>query len=183
MKKNKLSPFDYEMIGSVERLTGNIVKIEEAEEVKLTVTCKEKDEVKQAIKDMLKGRLGKARKPVVEDLSNEQFTVVFQYSQTDYPEMKMVEFTEVDKTAGASYERVPEEVRAIQVTKANFNELAAFTGGGTEMDNEDGTITYSFLNENNVYLDAKEFSFITRDCEGCFRIIEKQDFIRDYKKQ
>lgn len=156
--------------------------IEEYDDI-FTVTLKTdglSEKIVTAIKEAVSGRLGN-RLLKIEDKPG---CVVFDvgYSSEPLP-VEIVRQDVPDISQSDVYCHVLEEVHAVKVERNAFEKLSKFTGGGTMTIPEEpqGHAVYSFVNEQGVFMDIPEGSWLVREASGRYFQCDAATFLRSYE--
>lgn len=189
--KNKLSPWDWEMLKMVESITGKPCEPKnggdhfffEANYEK----HKDKPEYLLALWDAIEGRGGKRIIGMDDDAERNVFIVTVLFSNERYPALIRCDRDETEHPeAGTPYYSIVDdanEILAVQVERGNDAQLLAFIGNGQMLIGED-KIAFQFLNASgSVYADAPEHSYIVYRGPGRFEIIEQEKFEKEYTNE
>lgn len=162
----RITPFDAEAIVMLESLTERNVLTTEFED-KFTIHAsyaKHNDaDYISAMIDAVRGRFGKRFLEAEDDVDNSLIKFSIAYDEHELPTL-VGEYTRTPHLeCGRIYCHQLEEIRALQVTRNNVEELINFVGGG-QMEIEkrpNGNARFSFLN-NGVFVDVPENSYIVQ---------------------
>lgn len=138
------------------------------------------EKIAKAIKEAVSGRLGN-RLLKIEDKPD---CVVFNvgYSSEPLP-VEIVRQDVPDISQSDVYCHVLEEVHAVKVERNAFEKLSKFVGGGTMTIPEEpsGYAVYSFVNEQGVFMDIPEGSWLVREESGRYFQCDEATFLRSYE--
>ena len=83
---------------------------------------------------------------------------------------------------GKKYCRKLGEIRALQVTRDNVDDLLGFVGNGELETPKDEPAVFHFLNAGeSVYNHAPELSYIVYVKDGLFEVVTKEQFESEYE--
>lgn len=185
--KRQLTPYDAELALMVESLFGTPCELKNGGDHYFFEADYEKHKDKPnyllAVWDAIEGRAGKRLLEIRDDADRHAFFVRIKFSETQYPALVgSLESTAPKIAAGDEYCRQLVPVRAIEVTRANVDRLVAFVGGGEMEIPENGPAVFYFRNAcGSVYAHAFESSYIVHVKDGLFKVVEKEEFEREYE--
>lgn len=136
-----------------------------------------------AVWDAICGRAGK-RLISIEDMPDRKTLYVRikfdEDKDRDFITTDMVEQT--DRFAD-TYCKQMGEVKALQVTRANGRRLLEFVGNGTMVIERkpSGKAWFEFLNAESVYCKAMEWDYIVYVSPGRFKVVERQEFEKEFE--
>ena len=189
--KDKLSPWDWEMLKMVESITGKPCEPKnggdhfffEANYEK----HKDKPEYLLALWDAIEGRGGKRIIGMDDDAERNVFIVTVLFSNERYPALIRCDRDETEHPeAGTPYYSIVDdanEIWAVQVERGNAAQLLAFVGNGEmRIDRTPGgKAVFQFKNAGgSVYADAPEHSYVVYRGPGRFEIMDKETFEKEY---
>lgn len=113
--------------------------------------------------------------------------VKIKFSEDEYPSITRLDRdSKENPAAGDLYCKSLDEVRAVQVTRANVGKLLALVGNG-EMEIErcpEGKATFHFRNAGfSVWNHAPEFSYIIYRKPGQFLVMDRAEFEKQYERK
>lgn len=192
MEESRLTPFDAETILMIKSVTGHEPEItEKAELFEMKMFVDDKDEyiVKAAI-DAVIGRYG-MRVRAVEHIREQiflrgaTFLVEYEKGAENMPNEIRADLKEPNENAGYLYFRRLLEVRAVPVSRENWERLNEFTGGGTMTipRKPGGVAIYSFPNEHGVLFDVPENWVVVRFPGGTFGKMDYKTFIANFEEK
>lgn len=192
MEESRLTPFDAETILMIKSVTGHEPEItEKAELFEMKMYVDDKDEyIVQAAIDAVIGRYG-MRVRAVEHIREQiflrgaTFLVEYEKGAENMPNEIRADLKEPNGNAGYLYCRGLLEVRAVPVSRENWERLNEFTGGGTMTipRKPGGVAIYSFPNERGVLFDVPENWVVVRFPGGTFGKMDYKTFIANFEEK
>ena len=188
--KQKLTPWDYELLVMVESLTGKPCEPKNGEENFFFEADYEnhahEPEYLLALWDAIEGRAGKRLVGLDDDAERHVFIATVLFSNVRYPALiRLDRETKENPSAGTPYYSKTDDVNeilAVQVERENDAQLLAFVGNGQMLIPQEGKIAFQFLNASrSVYADAPEHSYIVYRGPGRFEIVPQEKFETEYK--
>lgn len=135
---------------------------------------------KLSLYDAISGRIGKRTIEFV-PLCTDVMSVWIQRKKDDEVGDKF-EVKDIDEFAGNIYVVRNSEIRAIKVTRDNYDELVKFTGGGKFLTNRysNSVATYTFVSNIGMIVEVPENHYIIRTSDGSIRTMEASLFEKEY---
>lgn len=167
----RITPFDNEACVMLESLTEHEVVATEMDDnftIHAFYNKHNNPDYISAIIDAARGRFGERFIEVSDEPEREMLKFTIAYDTHQLPMLAGdLETGTPHVENGNVYCHQLEEIRAVQVTRLNFDRLQIFVGGG-QMSIEkkpDGKAWFSFLN-NGTFVDAPEYSYIVKRENG-----------------
>lgn len=185
--KNKLSPWDWELLKMVESLTGKPCEPKAGDDHYFFEADYEAHRTEPdyllALWDAIEGRAGKRLIGLDDDAERHVFVVSVLYSNERYPALIRCDRDETENPAAGNpyYPKngEPFEVWAVQVERESGAQLLAFVGNGElSVDpTPGGKAVFQFKNAGgSVYADAPEHSFVVYRGPGRFEVLPPEQF-------
>lgn len=167
----RLTPFDNEACVMLESLTEREVVATERDDnftIHAFYNKHNNPDYISAIIDAARGRFGKRFIEVNDEPERKLLKFTIAYDKHELPMLAGdLETGTPHIENGNAYCHQLEEIRAVQVTRTNIENLRGFVGGG-QMSIEkkpDGKAWFSFLN-NGIFVDVPEYSYIVKRENG-----------------
>lgn len=184
--KSKLNAWDAELLLMVENLTERPCEPKNGGDgyfIMANYSKHNEPEYINAVWNAIEGRAGK-RLLEINDMPDQQCIYVrIAFSDSKYPSLfTKVEKTKSDPNFGNRYCRQLQEIRALQVTRDNVDDLLGFVGNGELETPKNGTAMFHFLNAGeSVYCHAPESWYIVYVKDGLFEVVPKEQFESEYE--
>lgn len=184
--KEKLNPFDMELCMMVESMLETPCEPKNGGDgyfIMANYSKHNEPEYINAVWGAIEGRAGK-RLLEINDMPDQQCIYArIAFSDEQYPALFRKEVrTKENPEMGKRYCRKLAEIRALQVTRDNVDDLLGFVGNGELETPKDEPAVFHFLNAGeSVYNHAPELSYIVYVKDGLFEVVPKEQFESEYE--
>ena len=184
--KNKLNPWDGELMLMVESLTGKPVEPKNGGDgyfFEADYSLHPDPDYVAALLGAIEGRAGQRCIEINDDPERKVLTAHIAFSKEILPGLAgTMTMTEAIPSSGNYYiDESSRIVAALQVRAGSAEDLITFVGNGEIEVPSEGLATFHFLNAGgSVLAHAKEFDYIVYRRPGLYEIMSKPDFENEY---